>query len=123
MPLASFAYGYLGHALARTGHEPEARSLLAGRLELAKTRYVPPTDIAAIYVGLGEFDAAFELLEKGYEARDTWMVFLGMLPQFQSLHGDPRFTDLLRRIGLPEIAHHTAPAADPDRKALPGESP
>jgi TolB-like protein/Flp pilus assembly protein TadD len=100
-PLASFPYGYLGYALARAGHEQEARSLLAERLDRAKAGYVPPSDIAAIYVGLGESDAAFEWLEKACEARDTWMVFLGVLPQFESLHSDPRFTDLLRRIGLP----------------------
>ncbi len=97
-PLASFPYGYLGYALARAGHEQEARSLLAERLELAKSQYMPPSDIAAIYVGLGEFDAAFQRLEKGFEARDTWMVFLATLPQFEPLRTDPRYEDLLRRI-------------------------
>ncbi len=100
-PLASYTHGYLGHALGRSGHAQEARALLTERLENAKTNYAPPTDIAAIYVGLGENNEAFSWLEKGYQVRDTWMVFLGMLPQFESLRGDPRFDDLLRRVGLP----------------------
>ncbi|MBI1825172.1 MAG: protein kinase [Planctomycetes bacterium] len=108
-PLASFPHGYLGYALARAGHEQEARELLTKRLELAKTQYMPPSDIAAIYVGLGEFDAAIQWLEKGYEAHDTWMVFLSMLPQFEPLRSDPRFVDILRRVGLPNLRAGHAP--------------
>ncbi|MEK7710870.1 MAG: tetratricopeptide repeat protein, partial [Planctomycetota bacterium] len=118
-PLASFPYGYLGFALARAGHEQEARALLAERLEVSETRYLPPTDIAAIYVGLREFDTAFHWLEKGYEARDTWMVFLGVLPQFEPLRSDPRFVELLRRVGLPNLKVRSEPANSPIAQPTP----
>ncbi len=120
---ASFASSYLGYGLARTGHEQEARALLVEWLELTKTHYVPPSDIAMMYVGLGEYEEAFQWLEKGYEVRDTWMLFLGVLPHWEPLQSDPRFAALLRRVGLPAIKRQAAPKADPDRKALPGESP
>ena len=100
-PSSSLAASTLGYGLARTGHEQEARTLLAEWLELTKTRYVPPSDIAMIYVGLGELDLAFEWLEKGIEVRDTWMAFLGVLPQWEPLRSDPRYASLLRRVGLP----------------------
>ena len=109
-PSASFPHAYLGYALARTGHEQEARAILAQRLELAKSIYVPPLDIAAFYVGLREFDSAFNWLEKGFEVRDTWMMFLGVLPHFEPLRGEPRFVELLRRVGLPNLRAGNAPS-------------
>jgi Flp pilus assembly protein TadD len=118
-PLASFPYGYLGHALARSGHEQEARALLAERLEYAGTHYAPPTDVAMIYVGLGELDAAIQWLEKGLEVRDTWMVFLGVATQWDSLRNDPRFVVLLRRVGLPDLRAGNAPADSSNLRPAP----
>jgi serine/threonine-protein kinase len=112
-PLASFPYGYLGYALGRAGREQEARALLAERVEYARNNYVPPTDLAAIHAGLGEIDEAFEWLEKAYQVHDTWMVFLAMLPQFETLHSDSRFADLLRRIALPPQATPGAGGVSP----------
>ena len=51
---------------------------------------------------LGDEERAFELLEQGYEERDGNLVFLAVDPTFDPLRSDPRFDDLLRRIGFPE---------------------
>jgi len=57
--------------------------------------------LAVIFASLGDREHAFEWLEKSYQERDAFLVFLPILPEFRNLHGDPRFADLLRRIGLP----------------------
>jgi len=60
-----------------------------------------PGGLAFVYASLDDRDLAFEWLEKSYRERDAYLVFLPILPEFRSLHSDPRFADLLRRIGLP----------------------
>ncbi len=61
-----------------------------------------PIDVAYVYSSLGRKDRAFVWLEKAYERRSFRMIFLAVDPRFDSLHSDPRFADLLRRIGLPQ---------------------
>ena len=55
----------------------------------------------AIAVVHGERDAAFLWLDKAYEARSDMLVWLGSSPSFDDLRTDPRFADLVRRLGLP----------------------
>ena len=55
-------------------------------------------------MALGEREQAFNSLEKGFAARDLQLQFLGVDPSFDSLRDDPRFADLMRRIGLPSAA-------------------
>jgi hypothetical protein len=56
--------------------------------------------MARIYAALEDKDQAFATLEKAYEERNSLIVFVGVVPFFESLHTDPRFADLLRRIRL-----------------------
>jgi hypothetical protein len=58
--------------------------------------------IAADYAALGEKDRAFNWLEKAYEKRDFFLPTLAVNPYMDPLRSDPRFQDLLRRIGLPQ---------------------
>jgi len=58
--------------------------------------------IAGIYAGLSDTDEAFRLLEKGFKERSGGMVYLGADVMWYGMHSDPRYTDLLRRIGLPQ---------------------
>ena len=88
-------YGYLGK-------RDEAKKLLDKVLELSEQRYVSPFDIAEIYVSLDQKAQAFEWLEKAHEARDHWLIFLKIHPIYESLHTDPRFKALLKKIGLEE---------------------
>jgi hypothetical protein len=52
-----------------------------------------------VYAGLGEIDRAFEYLEKAFEERSSYMAYLKVTPFVDALRGDPRFGDLLRRMG------------------------
>jgi hypothetical protein len=52
------------------------------------------------YIGLGEKDAALARLQKAYEDREDQVAVLKIEPLFDTLHADPRFQELLRRIGL-----------------------
>ena len=61
-----------------------------------------PYMIAASYSVIGETDEAFAWLERGYRERDSLMVFLKADARCDPLRSDPRFDDLLRRIGFPE---------------------
>jgi serine/threonine-protein kinase len=91
-----------GHAYAVSGKRVEAQSLLDELNKLAKRRYVPAYEIAAIYTGLGKRDQAFAWLEKAYEERAGWMVYLKVDPRLDSLRSDPRFQALLRRMNFRE---------------------
>ena len=68
--------------------------------ELSKQRYVTPYFMAPIYASLGEKDQAFEWLEKAYQDRHGWLITPQLDPTLEGLRSDPRFADLLKRIGL-----------------------
>jgi TolB-like protein/DNA-binding winged helix-turn-helix (wHTH) protein/Flp pilus assembly protein TadD len=94
--------GNIGRVYAASGKRDEAQKLLNQLQEESKHKYVSPYNGALIYEGLGQKDQAFAWLEKAYEERDSNIINLKVDPQFDSLHSDPRFTDLLRRVGLPQ---------------------
>ncbi|HVS82216.1 MAG TPA: protein kinase [Pyrinomonadaceae bacterium] len=93
---------FLGYALAKSGKQGEARGLLQELLKQSAARYVSPCHIALVYNGLGERDEALTWLERGFEQRDPRMVFLKVEPKWNNLRADPRFQDLLRRVGFPQ---------------------
>ena len=61
----------------------------------------PTGVVAGLWARAGEFDKAFAILEKAYQERDGGILMLKD-PEFDPLKGDPRYKDLLRRVGLPE---------------------
>ncbi len=91
----------LGYAYGVSGRKDEARKVLNEMKQLAQQRYVSAHDVALIYMGLGEKDLAFTWLEKAYEERSFLLPNIKAEPRLDSLRSDPRFQDLLRRIGLP----------------------
>ena len=91
---------FLSYALAKSGKQAEARAELEGLLKLSTERYVSSYNIALIYNGLGERDETLDWLERGYKERDPKMVFLKVEPKWNNLRADPRFQDLLRRVGF-----------------------
>lgn len=92
---------FLGHAYGRAGETVKAKNVLHELTEMAGERYVSPVDLAIVYTGLGDHNAAFLWLERAYRER---VMRIQELPDatFDSLRADPRFGDLLRRIGLPK---------------------
>ncbi|MBW1769265.1 MAG: hypothetical protein JRJ65_19740, partial [Deltaproteobacteria bacterium] len=70
--------------------------------EMAKTTYVPPKRLAVQNTLAGRIDRAFEWLEKAYEVHSSHMMFVQVDHCFDALRSDPRFDDLLRRVGFPE---------------------
>jgi TolB-like protein/predicted Ser/Thr protein kinase len=94
--------GSLGHAYAASGRRSEALRTLAGLKELAKQRYVAPFDVAVVYVGLGDKDQTFEWLQKSLEDHSHWVIWLKCDPRFDSIRSDPRYGEVMRRMGLPQ---------------------
>ncbi len=90
----------LAHINAISGKQEQARKMLAELFELAKRRYVSSYEIAAIYGGLGEKDQAFAWMQKAYDERSDGLVNLKVEQRFDNLRADPRFADLVRRVGL-----------------------
>ena len=90
---------YLGAAYAKAGERESAQAILR-RLETSK-EYVAPGELAVLYTALGEREEAFAAFERAYAAHDLQLQFLGADPSFDSLLGDPRFQDLMKRVGLP----------------------
>jgi len=91
---------YLGWALAGAGRRKEAQ-VIVDRLKAAK-EYVSPAELGALYAMLGDKEGAIALLEKAYAAHDLQLQFLKIARQYDGLRSDPRFQDLVRRVGLPE---------------------
>ena len=95
-----WALGMLGYACAQAGRRDEALKLLAELEEKAAHQYVRGTLFALLHHGLGEQERALEWLEKAYEERDVWFVFLPVDPAFAPLLAHPRGAALWRRAGL-----------------------
>ncbi len=91
----------LGYAYARAGKRAEARKIIAELTEMARERYVSSYEIAAIYVALVENDRAFQWLDRAYDERAGWLPYLNVEPRLAPLRSDPRFKELVNRVGLP----------------------
>ncbi len=95
--LADLAWNY-----AMLGRTAEAHEQLEKLLALREQTYVSPYSVALVYMGLGDYDRAFEWLEKAYEERSAWLTWMKTGPGFDRVRGDPRFVDLMKRVGVPE---------------------
>ncbi len=94
-PSAGLAITY-----ARMGKKDDARRVLEELLLLAKERYYAGDQIAAVYVALGDKDAAFRWLNRAIDEHSAPIHRIAFDPDFKELWGDPRFSPLLARIGL-----------------------
>jgi TolB-like protein/Tfp pilus assembly protein PilF len=97
-----FTLGILGYAYGVAGKSEKAKEILDEVLERSKRGYFSPQFIAVIYTGLGDKDKAFEWLEKAYEERDPRQFPIKSVAILRSLHSDPRFTVMLKKMGLEE---------------------
>ncbi len=101
----------LACTLATAGRTTEARQMLDDLAAAAEQKYVAPYFFAGIYVGLREHDLAIACLEKCYAERSHWLIYLHIDPAMDPLREDPRFQDVLRRIGLPASRYASGPSS------------
>jgi len=92
--------GTLVWAYAHTGRRADALRLLEELKKHQQTGYVPAAAFVHAYIGLGDNDEAFAWLERAYGEQSNFLIYLKVFPLFDPLRGDPRFQDLVRRVGL-----------------------
>ena len=89
-----------GHILGTCGQDAEAESILKRFQKLSEGRFVTSYGVALVYAGLRQNAEAFQWLNKAYDERSHWLVWLSLDPRWHGLRGDPRFDQLRRRVGL-----------------------
>jgi len=99
-PFQTQSEAFRAYALASSGRETEARTILAKLLRREKEQYVPPTNIAMVYASLGETDKAIAYLRKGYAEGDVRMPFLRVERKWDNIRKEPEFKALVNRLGL-----------------------
>jgi predicted nucleic acid-binding protein len=82
------------------GRREDARRILEQLIEKSRKRYVAAEVIATVYAALGEKDEAFHWLERAFDEHSASIASFTSTREFRPLRSDPRFVDLLRRIGL-----------------------
>lgn len=97
----SFYLAALGHAYAQADRRGDADKVLNTLFDRAKKSYISPFDVALIYTALGNKDTAFRWLGKAASERSTFLVYSKWEPRLDPLRSDPRFKELLNRVGLP----------------------
>jgi TolB-like protein/Tfp pilus assembly protein PilF len=93
----------IGHEYAVSGDTPKAAQIIAQLQQLSSHTYVPAIYIALVYTGLHDSDHAFEWLDKAYNEHCEYLVYLPTEPLADPLRADPRFAQLLQRLGLKSI--------------------
>jgi tetratricopeptide (TPR) repeat protein len=100
VPGDSWFLANLGHCLAISDRRERAREIVEQLEALSADEYVDPVGLALVHAALGEADATFAALERAYELRSLRILLLTLDPRWEPLHSDPRYLDLVQRIGL-----------------------
>jgi adenylate cyclase len=79
----------------------DAEAVLQEMQTLSKNRFVTAYGVALVHAGLGRIDDTFRWLEKAFDERSHWLVWLRLDPRWKSLHRDPRFAALIARMRYP----------------------
>ena len=98
-PVSIAARGFVAGAAGRTD---EAQNTLAELRRLAGKKFVTSYGVALVHAGLGQIDSAFAWLDKALDERSHWLVWLRLDPRWKGLRSDPRFAELVRRVGFPD---------------------
>ncbi len=91
-----------GYAFAKTGQRDKALAVIERWKDAERTRYVMNYWVAVTYAAVGDKDGAFAELEKAYQAHDWFFPRIKVDPFMDPLRDDPRFNELVRKLGLPE---------------------
>ena len=116
MGKSSSTLGRLGSANAVAGNIDVAEATLAEMASIAPRRHISPYHEALVNCGLGRIEEALDLLERAFEIKDAKVLWMGVDPELDPLHGHPRFNDLLRKLNHRLGALPTLPA-----RSLSGE--
>jgi hypothetical protein len=87
-------------AYAQSGRQAEALKLLAELRRRREAGYIPAAAFVNAYLGLGDKEQAFIWLDKAYQEKSAILQFAKTHPFFDPIRNDPRFADLVRRVGL-----------------------
>jgi TolB-like protein/Tfp pilus assembly protein PilF len=98
----SGGFGRVAYVHARAGRRDEAQKSLAQLEQLSKESHVSPYTFAAIYSALGERDRAFIMLQRSIDENEAGQSFMKVDPAFDPLRSDPRFAELMRKVGFPQ---------------------
>ncbi|MFN2532155.1 MAG: tetratricopeptide repeat protein, partial [Pyrinomonadaceae bacterium] len=91
----------LGYVEGVSGNKREAANTLSELEALSKQRFITAYGVALVYAGMGERDKAFEWLNKAFDERSHWLVWLRLDPRWDSIRSDRRFIELVNRMHLP----------------------
>ncbi|HJU75886.1 MAG TPA: protein kinase [Gemmatimonadaceae bacterium] len=94
----------LGYVLGRANHSSRAAEILQTLHELSEHRYVAPTQLALVQLGLDRAGPALDDLTRAVQARSADLIWLGARPAWRPLHGYQRFRDMLGRIGVSAVS-------------------
>ena len=110
MGKASHTLSRLGASLAESGNISAAEAVLEEMELIAVRRYISPYHLALVHCALGRIEQSLDLLERAHEIRDAKVLWVGVDPELDPLHGHPRFNDLLRKLNHRLAALPTLPA-------------
>jgi tetratricopeptide (TPR) repeat protein len=91
-------------AYTRAGRRPDALRLLGELKRRQQTGYVPAAALVNAYLAFGDKDEAFAWLDRACEEQSNVLIYIKVFPLFDSLRGDPRFADLVHRVGLDRLS-------------------
>jgi tetratricopeptide (TPR) repeat protein len=91
---------FIVRALASLDRRDEGEEILARLEEESRHQYVRAEILAMGYAAMGNADRAFACLDRAYQTRSAGLIYLHLDPAYQQLRADPRFGELVRRIGL-----------------------
>jgi tetratricopeptide (TPR) repeat protein len=91
---------FIVRALAALGRREEAQEILTRLENESRQQYVRAEYLAMGHAAVGDLDKAFESLERGYQVRSAGLIYLHLDPGYEPLRGDPRYAEMVRRIGL-----------------------
>lgn len=99
-PESTYSQAGLGMSLARSGNRGEALKALAGLQAMSGQMYVSPVYVGLVHQALGDTDAEFAWLQRGYDDQSEWLLWLPIDPMFDGQRSDPRLRELIRKVGV-----------------------
>lgn len=98
------AFAQIGNAYGVSGDHAHARAILDSLNKMRTDKFVTSYGMALVYAGLGDKDQTYQWLNRAYEERSHWLVWIKSDPRWDSFRSDPKFAELEARISLPQAS-------------------